>query len=384
MLLKHQMYRTLTLIALGLLAIDSCKADAIAQALPKIDDSISQSVDLYSALIFDTNPRLSEDPVSVWISRFIPRYKIQHNSDHDEQYLDMAFTVQRSTDSEVSVDRNDPKITLGFNHLFSKGAISSSVGFSKRSTRISEFDDTGLVFADGSRYTRFFNINGIYQFSSIATLNTGYSLSDNSFSGSNQLRAYTSSSLNSSYNYQFNDKLSGIIAVSVTEISRSTGKTYLLNPTVGLSWMPLQSVVLDISVGKSRVYLKDLPANDGLTYSANSTYTAERDTFNASFIRSVRPNGLGFQESDKALLKWSRKINDENDFYLSYALNKNNTINQVETASSSIGYNKKLNNEWGFNLYAKHRQRTATNADTTSNIVGFVIKYGFSDFQDDY
>lgn len=379
-----QMYRKLSIIVLGLFAYDCCQADAISQFLPKFDDSISQSVDLYSALIYDTNPRLAEDSQSVWISRFIPRYKIQHNTDQDEQYLDMALTVQRSTDSEVSVDRNDPKITLGFNHLFSKGSVSSNVGFARRSTRVSEFDDTGLVFEDGTRDTRFFNLNGVYQFSSKSMLNAGYSLSDNTFSGSNQLRAFTSSSLNSSLNHQFSNEFSGVVAVSLTEISRTTGETYLLNPTVGFSWMLLQSLVVDASIGKSRVYMQDLPTIDGFTYSANSTYTAEKDTLNASFTRSVRPNGLGFQESDKAQLKWNRKINDVSDFYLSYALNKNNTINQVETASASIGYNKKINNDWGLNLYVKNRQRTATNADTKSNIVGFVIKYGFSDFQDDY
>lgn len=377
-------YKKLSFIMLGLFACDACQADVIAQMLPKIDDSISQSVDLYSALIYDTNPRLAQDSQSVWISRFIPRYKIQHNTDQDEQYLDMALTVQRSTDSEVSVDRNDPKITLGFNHLFSRGSVSSSIGFVRRSTRLTEFDDTGLVLSDGSRDTRFFNLTGVYQFSSKSTVSGGYSFSDTRFSGNSQLRDYTSSSLNSNFNHQFNDQLTGLLGISLTEISRTTGKAYLLNPTIGFSLMPLQSLVLDVTVGRSRVYLQGLPANDGYTYNISSTYTADKNILNASLLRSVRPNGLGFQESDKAQIKWSHKLNDFSDFYLAYGLNKNNTLNQVETSNASIGYNKKINNEWGLNFYVKNRQRSATNIDASSNVVGLVVKYGFSDFEDDY
>ena len=356
----------------------------LAKALPELDSSFSQSLNLSAALIYDTNPLLSQQEEAVWINRLQPHYKIQHNSEQNEQYFDMGVTLQRSSDPDISVNRQDPKITLGFSHLFSRGAIGANVGYLRRSTRISELSETGLVIDDGSMFNRFLNLTATYQPNDLTTSNTLLSYSTTTYSGANQLRAFDNLSINSSLNFELNEVLTTKFNIGLTEITRSTGKSYLVNPMAGFNWLAKPNLELEMLLGLNRVMVQSLPDDTGFSATTNLSYKAEFNSYNASYIRSVRPTGLGFQESDRVNLVWKHTLNESTYFGINLQNNKNKNINEIETQISTINFNKKINQEWGLNLYYKNKKIQRQVQDASANILGFVINYGYTDYQDEY
>lgn len=381
----NRQHTLLGLLFLTLLNSSPSRSESqLSKFLPDFDSSISQSFNVSGALIYDTNPLLLEDEESVWLSRIQPNYKIQHNSEKNTQYIDLGLTLQRSTDPDISVNREDPRITVGMSHLLTNGAISATAGYLRRSTRISELSETGLVVDDGSLFNRFANLSAVYQPNARTTSTNILSYSNTTFSGSNQLREFDSLSISSNLNYELNKVFSLKGNLVVTEISRSTGKSYLINPMAGFNWLPSPYIEVDILFGFNRVTIQDLPDETGYSSTIKVSYEADLNNYNASYIRSVRPTGLGFQESDRLNLGWRHSFNESTDLSANYQLNKNKTVNDIQTHISSINFNKKLNNDWGLGLYLKNKQIERPNGNASGNIIGFTINYGFTDYENEY
>lgn len=381
----NRQHTLLGLLFLTLLNSSPSRSESqLSKFLPDFDSSISQSFNVSGALIYDTNPLLLEDEESVWLSRIQPNYKIQHNSEKNTQYIDLGLTLQRSTDPDISVNREDPRITVGMSHLLTNGAISATAGYLRRSTRISELSETGLVVDDGSLFNRFANLSAVYQPNARTTSTNILSYSNTTFSGSNQLRDFDSLSISSNLNYELNKVFSLKGNLAITEISRSTGKSYLANPMVGFNWLPSSDLEVDFLIGLNYVVLQGQPADTGFSTSVKVNYEAEFNSYSASYIRSVRPNGLGFQESERLNFGFKHPFNQSTSLSGNYQLNKNRTVNDIQAHVASINFDKKLNNDWGLGLYLKNKQIERPNGNASGNIIGFTINYGFTDYQDEY
>lgn len=366
--------------------ITSVKAgDVIANAFPKLDSSMSQTISLNGGLIYDSNPLFISENEGVWVSQFKPRYAIQHNSDQDEQYLELSANLQQSSDTAVIVNRQDSKITLGTNHLFNRGSFSVSANYAKRSIRLSQINETGLVTDDGSVVGRNFSSSLNYLFSPRLNGNVGFSLASNRFDQAGQnLLNFNIFSLDSGLSYEYNSLITANTLLGFTRTRRAGVTADLINAMVGANWTITPKLDLKLFTGINHVKFGDLPTFTGLALELEANYINELDQFNTSFKRSVRPTGLGLQESNKLVLDWNHSYNEYITYGGSYQLLQTRNLIAVETQVASVFLNKKFNSEWSLRTYLKNKEVMRLRREASGLTVGLTLGYGYSDLQDEY
>jgi hypothetical protein len=94
---------------------------------------------------------LPEDEESIWRAILTPGYRLQWKQDENEVLANAILRLERSSDPDISVDREDPTASLQWTRKNPRGEFHLGGVYEEASTRITEFDDTGNLIADGTR-----------------------------------------------------------------------------------------------------------------------------------------------------------------------------------------------------------------------------------------
>ena len=110
-----------------------------------------QSAGFNAETQYDSNPiMLAEDEVSVWRGIFVPQYRALLKRGDLEFEGSGELRVERSSDEDVSNNRNDPFVLLGVTKYHARGEVSTDATYQQSSTRVTELSDTGQLFSDST------------------------------------------------------------------------------------------------------------------------------------------------------------------------------------------------------------------------------------------
>ncbi|MEY2839500.1 MAG: hypothetical protein RJB60_1799, partial [Pseudomonadota bacterium] len=133
----------------ALLALVSLWASQLALAA-------DQSVTLQTGVEHDTNPALRASGATPSITRYrlTPQYQKQWGSELDAYTLSARVLFERSSDTAVSQNRQDPSLDASWQRQTSRGSFRLQGSLTSASARSAALADTGQVVQDGTRISR--------------------------------------------------------------------------------------------------------------------------------------------------------------------------------------------------------------------------------------
>jgi len=105
---------------------------------------------------FDSNPRLEQGNASGTVRyRLRPQYSYTyHVDDANEWSAVLGANLERSSNTQVSANRQDPSVELKWQQETTTSSWGLNAKYFKASTRTTEFDQTGIVTADRTQTNR--------------------------------------------------------------------------------------------------------------------------------------------------------------------------------------------------------------------------------------
>ena len=360
-----------TLFGFAILAVDANALVILQNA------SVSNSID------YDNNVSMSKNAQSVWRYNLVPNYSISAVSDLNRWYSNASVNVQRSTDKNLSIDRQDPTVTIGWDRELVRGKFSLSADYSRASTRITEFQNSGLVSNDGSSINKAININWSRALSERLVWSLGGSAVQSTFSGGGSLSSYKSKSLTSNLSYELNDRLKPFINLAYTTYDSQDSQQGLEQGTQnsraytgGFSYQINPILSTSFSAGITR-----LSSGVGKVGEMSFSYVGEQTRLSGAYSRNVTPSGIGgFQNADNISLDYAYSMSEKSDVGTSFNWRKNNSLNDVESKQLSVFYSLSLTEYWLMRFSIQTREIKSTNQSVNGEILGISLIYNTPEF----
>ena len=365
-------------LAFVVLAVFTLHAEALV---------VLQQFSLPLGVEHDSNPTLAENnKQSIWLYTASPTYTISALENQNRWYGALGVRLQRSSDKNISIDREDPSLVAGWERQLEKGNFKLVGNYNQSSTRATELRTTGLVNQDVTATTKSLAADWTRLLTERLSLALGAGLLKNSYDAPG-FTAYTTKSIDSSLNYQVNEKLAtfvsagyvkyksdsqGGLVASNTQNSQNTqnyllGITYLLSPQLDFS----------IAIGVNRTS----SAGSGRVGSASFNYIADRHKINGAVGRSVAASGIGdFQESDSYSLGYSYMLSDISEVGTTFSYQKNNSLNTNETMFLNGFYSRSLSDRWALRLSLDLRKQKTETQTANGEVAGLTLIYNTPEF----
>ncbi len=342
---------------------------------------VLQQARLPASIEYDSNPTMSDkNKQSVWRYTLNPTYKITGTNGLSSWFLDAGLRFQRSSDRNISIDREDPSVGIGWEREFDRGKLSAIANYAETSTRFSEFEaGTGIVQKDGTSTTKSLSINGSRLLTERLSGSAGMSYRKIDYSGT-PLNNYSSKGVNFGLTYLYNEKLSPFLQLGLSDYNPSNpnanGNTSR-SITLGTSYLISPQLSSNFGVGINRV------SSNGSAWIGNAglTYDGNRHHYLLTYARSVNATGLGgFQESDRIGLNYIFDLTNTSRLGADYSLIKNKSINNNETERLSGWYSRQLTQFWDFKFTLDHKKLKGAGKSVDADIAGITLSYQWPQF----
>jgi hypothetical protein len=324
---------------------------------------------------------------SVTLYNFIPTFTFIARDELNTYRVNGGLLVQRSSNSSVSSDRDDPNLGLSWNRDFDKGSFSLSTDYTKSSTRTSEFRQSGSVFSDGSSVVRSYNANLNYTFSEKLNTVSGIGYIQTRYDTST-LSDYSNKFFNTRLNYLYSEKLSPFAEYSINSyqddgtntnnLVTNTGNSVSQNYSLGYVYQVNPRLNYDVAAGINHINSNGSQwiGSTGLNWNID-----DNSTLNAKLAREVSASGLGgFQKSDRFTAAYVRQLTQKDSIGSSVSWAKNKTINQTESKDLGAWYSRNLTENWSLRTYANYRNLKDSNRDANGYLVGVSFGYNKPNF----
>ena len=349
---------------------------------------IQQSIILPLTFEHETNPGFSstvEQPINRAI--FVPNYSLVVNNGTEQLTATASLRVERSSDQTISEDRNDPSINLVWQQDYETGNFSVAALMNEQSTRVSEFTDSGLVYADNTRNTRTATINWLNNLTEITSLTLNGTITDVTFD--RQVTAglvdYTYEFLNTRLSYSLGEQTQSFAQLSFSRF-KPEDINGIVNETrsydVGLTWQANEIFNMTVSAGANETE-SNLSDSSTKSWQAmfSMQYTTLRTNSHLSVSRNQTPSSTGsINEMNQLTAGWTYNLSEIDNIALGFNGVQNLTLNNTETKSLSVNYTRQINLSWDFRLSILDRNINDNLTSVTSNSVMASIIYNLPNF----
>jgi hypothetical protein len=374
-------------------------ACALLFSIPAQALVILQQASLPINVDYDTNLNLLQQKQGVWRYTTIPKYSVEAVDDKNRWFSNLALTLQRSSNKNLSVDREDPSLNLGWVRELEKGAFSVTAGYDKRSSRFAQFNTNALLDVDGTSVSKTLAANFTHSLTERLRFSLGANYSKTTYTDSSFVSS-TSKTINSTVSYDLNEKMSPFVQLSFTDFKPdgnlsqpSTSKNFLIGSTILITprWTFSPSLGVNSTstsgtnngLGFNGGGLGGFGSNEGSGWISNNTlsYLSEKSTFQASLSRSVVPGGLGnLQKTDTIGLVYSRQLTEVSTTGISFNVGKSQSDFDSETVQLSGFYSHDLSPDWQMRFVAGHRSQKQNAFSANNNNVGISLIYNIPQF----
>ena len=369
--LKQFLIKAVVMLAVFLTAIFSAQVNALV---------VLQQASIAFGTDYDTNPTMaSQNKKSIWRYSATPSYSISAVENQNRWYATGGLRIERSSNSAISSNRQDPNISAGWERDFERGKFSLVANYNKTSSRVREFAETGSAAQDGSSTGKSIRANWSYAITDRLDWTVGAGYQKTKYSGAG-LSNYNTKSIDTGLTYLFNEKISPFIRLSLSDFesngaisSRSKSQNYLVGANIVLD--PMWSMSLGAGVNH------DSSAGNGWVADSSLSYTGERYNIRGVASRSVTASGVGsLQTSDQLSLAYGYELSDRSGLGTEFSWRKNRTLNGSETKQLSGFYNRELSELWQMRLTATTRAQKDGNRSASGNVFGISLIYNSPEF----
>ena len=346
-----------------------------------------QSLTMPLAVGYESNPQLSATNKNA-ISRVTlnPNYSITSNDGPNQWFSTASLNLVRTSDQDISQDRNDPSLNVGWKHDYEIGQFSVTGFLNDQSTRVSEFTDSGLISGDNTKTTRSLSVNWRNSLTDRTSLTLGGSVTEASFHGTTttDLVNYINETSNVRLGYTLSEKTEVFTelfySVYRPEATNSLdSKTKSLN--LGITWSANERLNLTASAGLNESKTENTNSDQNWQASLDMQYATLRTNSHFSLSRSQSASSLGsITESNRLLVDWSYDLSERDNVEFQVSWLQNLTPNTTETEQFSANYTREISLAWDFRLSAEHKAREDDLTNASSSSIMASIIYKLSDF----
>ena len=345
--------------------------------------SIEQSLTLPLTFEYESNPQLSvSNEQSIKRVTLTPSYSITSNQETNPWFVNASLRVERSSDEDISQDRDDPSINLGWTHHYETGQFGVTGRLIDESTRISEFSDSGLVRRDNTNKTRALSVNWLNNLSDRTSIALDGTTTLVAFVGPSTtgLVDYRDDSISTTLNYNLSEQLQTFVQVSFSlyqpdVVNSLNTETRSMN--LGVDWEVNEKLNMSASIGPNKAIREDQVFRTSWQGSFSMQYATLRTRSNLSLSRDQSPSSTGnLEESNRIATGWSYSLTERDNIAFDLSWRQNLTLIKNETLIFSTNYTRELNLSWDFSLSAEHRVRDdrLTKASSSSIMASIIYK----------
>lgn len=348
-----------------------------------VADVVEQVVMLPVTLEHDSNRTLSvSNKQPVTRTTTTPKYKVTSGDGVKEMSADISLSIERSSDQKISIDREDPSLTLAWKTLLPYGVLSLNARYDEASTLVSELTDTGLVQTDGTRRSQSYNVSYSHSISDKlnASVNGGYSRVN--YSGGT-LTNYQLPSASLALNYQYSEVLEPYIQASLSHYQPDNNQqptSDSMSAVLGANWALSDRLTSEFSAGLNRVSAEK--TDTGFQGAFKLKYLAELTTATVSIARSTTSSGNGgFIDSDQLQASITRDLTSKSAVGADVSFRQTKGLNKTDLYVLNLFYRYEVSPQWDMRVNTQFKQlKNANDQTANANVLGLAINYTMPNF----
>lgn len=341
-----------------------------------------QSLTLPLSLEYESNPRLSEtNQQSVRRTLLTPDYSITATDGTEQFFSKLRLRIERSSDTSISADREDPSIDLGWKHDHETGQFGLTAHYDKQSTRLSELEDTGQISIDNTRQSRALSGNWSNALSERYTLGLNANLTKVSFDGAGSgLNDYSDKSISAQLGYSLNEQTETFTRLSLSRFEPVSSRTTdIRSLDVGATWTVSDRLSLTGSAGINDS--SGATNESGWQTMLDMSYMTERARTSLGLSRTRAPSGAGVvNESNQLHAGWTYSLSERNDLGVNVDWRENLSTNTGQTLRLGANLTHQLGPAWDFRVSAQRLNRDDDFSNASSNTLTATLVYKLTDF----
>jgi hypothetical protein len=345
---------------------------------------VNTKVIVTGGLEYSSNPALSgfqKDPV--WIYTLAPNLLFDVKSDANLWYLDALLTVQRHSNENVLIDREDPRLLAGWTHNYVSGILGVTASYAENSSLMNQLISSGaFTQTDNTQKTKQLAANWQHTINSRWSALTNAAYTDYSYSVQQAtLLDYTVSEVKSKLTYENNEKLKTSIQAGYAQLNPdgSVKSTDNANLIVGADYKINE--YFDVG-GLAGVYnLSGRQSETDWLAGIHAGYAVERMKYSFMLNRAIDTSGIGgFQIADTLKLGWVYDRTEKDRFGADYSLNKYRKdvtvgLDNVDYQEVGAYFQHDLTSHWQARVTAAYRKLDSIVTNANGTLVGFTITY---------
>ncbi|MEJ2143454.1 MAG: hypothetical protein P8Y24_14105 [Gammaproteobacteria bacterium] len=311
---------------------------------------------------------LSDNATSVYKKILTPHFISSIRDERNLWTADFSYHIERSSDTNISEDRNDPAVELGWVHEFETGNLSLNLRHEEGSTRETELNDTGFISVDGTRKSKSASISWLKNLSEVFSFGLNGSGTETTYQNID-LIDYTTRALTARMNYRTTETLLIFLEAgktryeSIDNQERSDSKQMNIGSQLDIS----DNTVAILSIGVSETENLD---GEGRENQGSFTLNFEEDRIEYSFTlsRTISPSGPGgFSKADQFIGNAVYAVDEISNIGFELNYRKNFDIDENKTRIVSINYNHELGEQWNFTITGSRSEAESNISDVISN-----------------
>lgn len=338
-----------------------------------------------SSVTRDSNPsQVASAKIPVWIYSVTPQVLLNFNTEVNRLYFNAALDVQRHSNENVLIDREDPRFSLGWERKYDSGSFDVNANFIQTSSRGQELRATGVFQNANFVKTKAINksLSGSWEHAIAQrwTLLTDGSYQKNTFSEVQGLNDTALLNVRSKLTYANNERLNTYVQIGYAEL-RPNGlieDSKITRLAVGADYQITEALNLSSRVNQYR--LTGLQSDNGLEGGIKLEYSLERMNFNAELSHGLSDTAVGnFQKTDTLGLGWVFSMTSLDTFgasYLKSRVKEDGVLGKFEFTESRAFYERVLTGSWRGQASASFREQDTQGLYSNGNIIGVSLTYG--------
>jgi len=358
--------------------------------LPQVHAAeVNTKVIVTGGLEYSSNPALSgfqKDPV--WIYTLAPNLLFDVKSDANLWYLDGLLTVQRHSNENVLINREDPRLLAGWTHTYESGIFGVTASYAESSTLLSQLISSGaFTQTNNTQTTKQLAANWQQTINDRLSTLTNLAYTDYRYSVQQAtVLNYSVGEIKSKLTYENNEKLNTSIQADYAQLNPDgvIKSTDNINVVVGADYKVNEH--FDIGGSAGAYNLSGRQSDADWLAGVFAGYTIERAKYSFSLNRGIDTSGIGgFQVSDALKLGWVYDRNEIDRFGANYSFNryqKDTTIglDKVDYQEVSGYFQHDFSSHWQGRVNTTYRKLDSIVTNANETVVGFTViydQYGF-------
>lgn len=328
---------------------------------------------------YETNPAMT--PVSqggMWRALFEPGYTLTRTDGANEWRTGLTFQVARSSNTALSLNREDPSVFMNWQRRSDAGEFGMSARYDEAATRATESGMTGPVAVDGTRASRSLSANWNKQMDERDTFAINGAYTSISYKGGTYVD-YATRSGGMRLTRDWNETVAPFVSLSYTDQTPSGGgvSSSRTSATLGSGLKISERLDCTVQADKSR------EGNGGgsMQYMVSASYSGQMNRVAVSAGRQASTSGLGgFITSDHASADLSRDLSERSRAGVNLAWRKNRSVSDEATLTLDTWLQLDVNEAWAARARYQRRERELGGMNASSNLAGFSLVYTRSNF----